>query len=102
MDEAVGNLTTALKQTGMWHDTLLIFSTDNGGPLAEMASNYPLQGGKGTLWEGGVRGVGFVNGGDSAKVGLSKSVRGTVNQKLMHVTDWFPTLCEIAGCNLNG
>eukprot|EP00931_Biecheleriopsis_adriatica_P054194 TRINITY_DN31864_c0_g1_i1.p1 TRINITY_DN31864_c0_g1~~TRINITY_DN31864_c0_g1_i1.p1 ORF type:complete len:257 (+),score=42.39 TRINITY_DN31864_c0_g1_i1:324-1094(+) len=100
MDEAVGNLTTALKETGMWHDTLFIFSTDNGGPLKEGASNYPLRGGKANLWEGGVRGLGFVNGG--AKAGLSRDVRGTVNRNLMHVTDWLPTLCEVAGCNLSG
>jgi arylsulfatase B/arylsulfatase I/J len=102
MDEAVGNLTTALRDTGLWDNTLLIFSTDNGGPLNEKASNYPLQGGKASLWEGGVRGVGFVNGGATARVGLSENVRGTVNRNLMHVTDWFPTLCEVAGCSLNG
>merc|ERR1712070_155379 len=97
MDEAVGNLTAALRETGLWEDTLFIFSTDNGGPLNEKASNYPLQGGKASLWEGGVRGVGFVNGGASSRVGLSQPVRGTINRKLMHVTDWFPTFCEIAG-----
>ena len=43
------------------------------------------------FWRLGVRGVGFVNGGASSKVGLSQAVRGTVNHKLMHVTDWFPT-----------
>jgi len=102
MDEAVGNLTTALEEAGLWEDTLFIFSTDNGGPSNEMASNYPLTGGKGTLWEGGVRGVGFVNGGSSARVGLQNAVRGAVNRKLMHVTDWLPTLCEVAGCQLNG
>ena len=32
LDEGVANVTAALKRAGMWDDTLLIFSTDNGGP----------------------------------------------------------------------
>jgi len=97
MDEAVGNLTAALRQEGMWKNTIFIFSTDNGGPLNQAASNYPLKGGKATLWEGGVRGVGFVNGG-----AMEDDVRGAVRHELIHVSDWLPTLCEIAGCDLNG
>jgi len=100
MDEAVGNVTDALKESGLWEDTLFIFSTDNGGPTNMQASNYPLRKGKGSNYEGGVRGIGFVNGG--SRVGLSSEVRGTVNQKLMHVTDWMPTICEVAGCRMNG
>eukprot|EP00656_Telonema_subtile_P039187 TRINITY_DN44318_c0_g1_i2.p1 TRINITY_DN44318_c0_g1~~TRINITY_DN44318_c0_g1_i2.p1 ORF type:complete len:235 (+),score=58.54 TRINITY_DN44318_c0_g1_i2:873-1577(+) len=112
MDQAVGDLVSALKSTPIWDNTLFIFSTDNGGPLADAASNYPLRGGKATLWEvrasglalqclqGGVRGVGFINGGVAS--GLSSAVRGSVNHQLMHVSDWVPTLCEVAGCAPNG
>lgn len=34
-----------------------------------------------------------------SQVGLNQTVRGTINRNLMHVSDWMPTLCEIAGCN---
>jgi|EP01046_Picozoa_sp_COSAG06_P014532 hypothetical protein len=35
-----------------------------------MASNYPLRGGKASIWEGGLRGIGFVTAGDPARLGL--------------------------------
>lgn len=49
MDGVVGNITAAMKQKKMWNNTLVIFSSDNGGPvdLAEnAANNWPLRGGK--------------------------------------------------------
>ena len=97
LDESVGNLTAALHAAAMWERTLLVFSTDNGGPTSQAASNYPLRGGKATCWEGGTRGVGFVVGG--ARSGLSPGVRGGESRSMIHVTDWLPTLCEAAGCS---
>jgi arylsulfatase A-like enzyme len=48
LDEGVGNVTAALKAAGMWEDTLIFFTADNGGPAAgfnsNMASNWPLRG----------------------------------------------------------
>ena len=64
LDEAVGNVTAALAAAGMADNALVIFAADNGGPVACGASmcgdatgssNYPLRGGKHSLWEGGVR-----------------------------------------------
>ena len=59
------------------------------------ASNYPFRKGKGSCYEGGVKGIGFVTGG--AHSGLVQ-MGGYENRALMHITDWLPTLCEVAGC----
>ncbi len=56
MDDAVGRVTAALRQQRLEEDTLILFLSDNGGPTAELtSSNAPLRGGKGQLYEGGIR-----------------------------------------------
>jgi arylsulfatase I/J len=63
VDETTKNVTDALLRTGMWDNTLLIWTTDNGSPIFVGGSNHPLKGGKGTNWEGGTRVPTFVTGG---------------------------------------
>jgi len=56
MDAGVGALLDRLQKHSLDKDTLVIFLSDNGGPTVELtSSNKPLRGGKGQLWEGGIR-----------------------------------------------
>eukprot|EP01083_Nonionella_stella_P222335 793542_1 len=59
LDEAVGNITSTLRERNyLKNNTVVIFSSDNGGPVHSAGcggSNYPLRGEKGSVWEGGTR-----------------------------------------------
>merc|ERR1719330_1627122 len=91
MDEAIGNITDTLKEANIEDNTIIIFTTDNGGTdYRSGGSNYPLRGTKGTLWEGGTRGAAFIHG-------SMLSIPGTVSRALIHVSDWLPTLISAAG-----
>ena len=46
MDEAVGKVVDALKKSGDFDNTILIFTTDNGGSVSHASSNLPLRGTK--------------------------------------------------------
>ncbi|MSU24138.1 MAG: N-acetylgalactosamine-4-sulfatase [Opitutus sp.] len=56
LDASVGRVLAHLRASGLTENTLVIFLSDNGGPTKELtSSNAPLRGGKGELWEGGIR-----------------------------------------------
>ncbi|XP_067932396.1 arylsulfatase B-like [Watersipora subatra] len=93
LDEAISNVTEALKEAGMWDNTIFIFSSDNGGNTQAMGGvgcNYPLRGNKGTLFEGGVRVAGFVSGPLVEK-------QEERNKEWIHISDWYPTILGLAG-----
>ncbi|CAG0883947.1 unnamed protein product [Cyprideis torosa] len=93
LDEAVGKIVEALRVKDMLQNSIIVFSTDNGGPAhgfgSNQASNWPLRGVKVQLWEGGVRGAGVI---------WSPLLQNSgVSQDMIHITDWLPTLYSAAG-----
>ena len=91
MDESVGNITATLRDQGLWGNTLLVWSADNGGAvhLKGGANAFPLRGGYENNWEGGVRVAALVNGGF-----LLDSMRGRKIEEPMHEADWC-VLCSL-------
>jgi len=55
MDDGIGKVLAALKAAGLEENTLVVFTSDNGGDLPPGAFNGPWRAGKGTLYEGGIR-----------------------------------------------
>ena len=47
LDDTIGNLTSALIESGMYNNSIIVFTTDNGGPVdgfsSNYAANYPLR-----------------------------------------------------------
>jgi arylsulfatase A-like enzyme len=92
MDHSVGQIVDALDRLGLAENTVIIFMSDNGGlSTAEGSptSNVPLRGGKGWLYEGGIREPmiidwpGVVNPGSRCDVPVIS-------------TDFYPTMLEMA------
>lgn len=95
VDEAIGQIVTALTETGERERTLILFSADNGGPNPEsLSTNGTLRAGKGTLYEGGVRVCAFANW-------PGRIPAGTTVSEPMHAVDWYPTLVKLAGGSLD-
>ncbi|CAL1533543.1 unnamed protein product [Lymnaea stagnalis] len=90
LDDAVGSVVAALKKKGLYEQSLIVFTADNGGWVTYGGNNYPLRGGKFTVFEGGTRSVAFVH---SPMFGQ----KGFRYDGLMHMVDWFPTLVEASG-----
>ena len=104
MDGQIGRVVQALEKRGLRQNTLIIFHSDNGGnqsahlagetevkgPLP--ASNGPLRGGKGDLYEGGTRVPSLIN--------WPGKIKPAVVDQMIHVVDYYPTLVKLVGANV--
>ncbi|MFI3262963.1 MAG: sulfatase [Rikenellaceae bacterium] len=98
MDKSLGDIMDYLDKKGISDNTIILFMSDNGGYTVGVRLNTfggvnkmsPLRGGKGSLYEGGVREpmLAYVPG-------LTKA--GSVNNSQLIIEDYFPTILDLAG-----
>ena len=96
MDDAVGVVLKELKDLGLDKNTIVIFTSDNGGVISgddSSTSNAPLRGGKGYQWEGGIREPYFI---DVPWMNIS----GEKCDAPVSGTDFYPTILDLAGLTL--
>jgi arylsulfatase A-like enzyme len=94
MDDAIGKVLSSLEEMGLDKNTIVIFTSDNGGVASGDAfatSNLPLRGGKGVQYEGGIREPYFI------KVPWLEG--GQKNSTPVTGTDFYPTILELIGEN---
>jgi len=109
LDGAVARMIGTYQRLGLWNNTLVLVTTDNGGMVnfanqtsepatpdwpASVGCNWPLRGSKGTLFQGGVRGMAFITGGDDV---IPAAARGQSFSGLAHAVDLPATLLAAAG-----
>jgi arylsulfatase A-like enzyme len=90
LDEGIGRVLDSLQEQGILEQTIVIFSSDNGGAPSFGASNGDLRGGKTSSFEGGMRVPGLISW-----AGTIDS--GSVLEQAIAVHDWLPTLLEAVG-----
>ena len=89
VDDSVGRVTGVLRELGLEENTLVIFTSDNGG-FAGATSNSPLRANKGSNYEGGLRVPAVIKWPGSVKGGRTSSVPITS-------TDFYPTILAATG-----
>jgi len=89
MDEGIGWVVKALKETGQLNNTLIVFTSDNGGE--RFSDNWPLVGGKMDLTEGGIRVPWIAHWPEGIKH------PGRTSAQHCMTMDWSATMVELGG-----
>ncbi|QDT31862.1 sulfatase family protein [Thalassoglobus polymorphus] len=94
LDEGIGKVLVCLKETGQAENTIVVFTSDNGGQINVGANNGPLRDGKQSMYEGGLKVPCGVRWPGKIQPGTKSKFRGLT-------MDIFPTVCEAAGVELD-
>lgn len=95
MDRAVGKVLESLEEKGIADNTVVVFFSDNGGLSTSEGmptANTPLRAGKGWLYEGGIR--------EPAIIKWPQVAQPTVSPAMITCMDFYPTILEMAGIEL--
>ncbi|MDO8539312.1 MAG: sulfatase-like hydrolase/transferase [Opitutaceae bacterium] len=93
VDWSVGRVLEALREAKLDRNTLVLFTSDNGGPVGLGAVNTPLRGGKATTFEGGVRVC-------TIAWWPGKIRAGTSTDAITTMMDVLPTFAKLAGTSV--
>lgn len=93
MDAGIGRVLEALQETGLSDNTLVIFTSDNGGQLNVGGANGPLRAGKGDMYEGGLRVP-------MCAVWPGRIEPGSRSDQVALTMDLFATICAAAGVRI--
>jgi arylsulfatase A len=92
VDDSVGRILKAVKAMGIEENTLVIFTSDNGG-MSKATDNSPLRANKGSNYEGGLRVPVIIKW-----PGVTKP--GSVSEVLVSSMDYYPTILSATGLDL--
>ena len=90
LDYNIGKIMKFLEETDLINNTLVVFTSDNGGSLPHAQSNGNLHGGKQQMFEGGIKVPAFA-------VWKGKIQPGSKTENMALLMDLFPAFCKIAG-----
>lgn len=93
MDAGIGRVLDTLEETGQLSNTLVIYTSDNGGDMKVGAHNGTLRGQKGDMYEGGIRVP-------ACAMWPGHIPEGHVTEQVAMLMDLFPTVCEVADVQL--
>ena len=93
MDAGIGRVLDTLEETDQLSNTLVIYTSDNGGAMNVGAHNGPLRGQKGEMYEGGIRVP-------TCAMWPGYIQDGYVTDQVALLMDLFPTICEVAGASI--
>jgi arylsulfatase A-like enzyme len=93
LDDGIGKVVAALKDAGVSGNTLVIFTSDNGGQLSAGANNGSLRAGKQDMYEGGIREP-------MCAVWPGRIQAGTRSDRVALTMDLYSTICEAAGAKI--
>ncbi len=90
MDDGIGKVIKALKDSDQYENTIIVFTSDNGGHIPSKANNGPLRDGKQSMYEGGLKVPTCISWPGQIEA-------GSISKNNWMTMDIYPTLLEIAG-----
>ena len=93
LDDSIGRIINTFEKRKLLDDTIIYFTTDNGGDPDWGGNNWPYRGTKHTQWEGGIKAIGSIR---------IPGVLPGQRKQMFHVSDIMPTISSLINCPIRG